>query len=244
MAQTAHTTADEFLDGRLLLIDKPREWTSFDAVKKIKSTIRRRFNLKKIKVGHAGTLDPLATGLLLICTGRMTKRINELTGLDKTYEGHFLLGATTPSYDLETEPENHRPTEHLTPEQVREAARNFVGEQDQMPPMYSAKQVGGQRAYTAARKGKTLELKPHRVTIHHFEVDTSELPRVGFRIVCSKGTYIRSIARDLGQALGCGAHLIDLRRTAIGDHAITDAVSPEAFAAALSPTPPDDPYRP
>ncbi len=234
MSKTETFSAEDFLEGRLLLIDKPLEWTSFDAVNKIKFALLRRFDLKKIKVGHAGTLDPLATGLLLICTGRMTKKISELTGLGKTYEGKFLLGSTTPSYDMETETENHLPTDRLTENQVAEAAQTFVGEQEQMPPMYSAKKVGGQRAYRAARKGKTIDLQPNRVVIHSFEADVSQLPTVGFRIVCSKGTYIRSIARDLGEKLGCGAHLISLRRTAIGDHQVDDAVSPQSFVDGLN----------
>lgn len=240
MPKTETLSAEDFLEGQLLLIDKPLEWTSFDAVNKIKHSLLRRFGFKKIKVGHAGTLDPLATGLLLVCTGRMTKRISELTGLDKTYEGQFLLGATTPSFDLETEAENHRPTDHLTEEQVVEAARSFVGELDQMPPMYSAKQVGGRRAYKAAREGKTIDLQPHRVVVHSFEVDAAQLPLVGFRIVCGKGTYIRSIARDLGEKLGCGAHLVALRRTAIGDHQVDGAVSPQSFADSLGAAQPPD----
>ena len=233
MSKTETLSAEDFLDGQLLLIDKPLEWTSFDAVNKIKFSLLRRFGFKKIKVGHAGTLDPLATGLLLICTGRMTKKISELTGLDKTYEGQFLLGATTPSFDLETETENHLPTEHLTEDQVKEAAQTLVGEQDQMPPMYSAKKVGGRRAYKAAREGTTIDLQPNRVVVHSFEVDTAQLPLVGFRIVCGKGTYVRSIARDLGEKLGCGAHLVALRRTAIGDHSVEKAVSPQSFVDSL-----------
>ncbi len=232
--ESSASGGEPFLEGKLLLIDKPLTWTSFDAVNKIKHAIRNRFGMKKIKVGHAGTLDPLATGLLLICTGRMTKKIVELTDLDKTYVGKITLGSTTPSYDLETDPENHKPTDHITEEEVREAAETFLGEQDQIPPIYSAKTVDGVRAYKSARRGQTPTMRVNRVVIHDIEVDTSALPVVGFKIVCGKGTYIRSIARDLGEKLGCGAHLSELRRTAIGDYRVEDAVSPEDFARSIS----------
>lgn len=222
-------TAADFQEGQILLIDKPLEWTSFDAVKKVRYVIRKKFGLKKLKVGHAGTLDPLATGLLILCTGRYTKKIADLTLHDKTYTGTFTLGATTPSYDLETAIENEKPTGHVTPEDVARAAREMVGRVEQMPPAFSAKKVDGKRAYNAARKGEDVKLKTQTVEIHSFEVDCSELPKVHFKIASSKGTYIRSIARDLGEALGTGAYLSELRRTAVGDFKVEDAVDPLAF---------------
>lgn len=226
-------TADDFLAGKLLLIDKPFGWTSFDAVKKVHYTIRKAFGLKKIKVGHAGTLDPLATGLLIICTGKFTKKIAELTLEDKTYTGTFTIGATTPSYDLESEVENHMPTAHITPEMVKDAAKKMSGVQMQMPPQFSAKQVDGKRAYESARKGIEVKLEPKEVNISRFEVDATSLPEVHFEITCSKGTYIRSMARDLGEILGCGAHLTKLVRTKVGAFELDDAVSPEVFQANL-----------
>lgn len=226
-------TADDFLAGKLLLIDKPFGWTSFDAVKKVHYTIRKAFGLKKIKVGHAGTLDPLATGLLIICTGKFTKKIAELTLEDKTYTGTFTIGATTPSYDLESEVENHKPTAHITPEKVKDAAKKMSGVQMQMPPQFSAKQVDGKRAYESARKGIEVKLEPREVKISRFEVDPTSLPEVHFEITCSKGTYIRSMARDLGEILGCGAHLTKLVRTKVGAFELKDAVSPEVFQANL-----------
>jgi tRNA pseudouridine55 synthase len=226
-------TADDFLAGKLLLIDKPFGWTSFDAVKKVHYTIRKAFGLKKIKVGHAGTLDPLATGLLIICTGKFTKKIAELTLEDKTYTGTFTIGATTPSYDLESEVENHMPTAHITLEMVKDAAKKMSGVQMQMPPQFSAKQVDGKRAYESARKGIEVKLEPKEVNISRFEVDATSLPEVHFEITCSKGTYIRSMARDLGEILGCGAHLTKLVRTKVGAFELKDAVSPEAFQANL-----------
>lgn len=226
-------TADDFLAGKLLLIDKPFGWTSFDAVKKVHYTIRKAFGLKKIKVGHAGTLDPLATGLLVICTGKFTKKIAELTLEDKTYTGTFTIGATTPSYDLESEVENHMSTAHITPEMVNDAAKKMSGVQMQMPPQFSAKQVDGKRAYESARKGIEVKLEPREVHISQFEVDTTSLPEVHFEITCSKGTYIRSMARDLGEMLGCGAHLTKLVRTKVGSFELDDAVSPEQFQSIL-----------
>jgi len=222
-------TEEEFKAGQLLLIDKPLTWTSFDAVAKVRYAIRKKFNLKKLKVGHAGTLDPLATGLLIICTGKFTKRIADLTVENKTYTGTFTLGATTPSYDLETETENHHSTDDITDEMVQEAVSKMSGAIMQMPPVFSAKKVDGKRAYISARKGKEVKLEARPVIISKFEVDTSALPEVKFEIECSKGTYIRSIARDLGEALECGAHLTELRRTKIGDYSAENAIDPVEF---------------
>ncbi len=226
-------SVQDFLDGQILLIDKPLTWTSFDAVKKIRYIILKKFGLKKIKVGHAGTLDPLASGLLVICTGKFTKKIAELTLTDKTYTGTFLLGSTTPSYDLETAIEDEKPTEHITPAMVESVAAGMRGTHLQMPPQFSAKQVDGKRAYDSARQGIAVVLEPKEIHISHFKVDTTNLPEVRFVITCSKGTYIRSMARDLGENLGCGAHLTSLIRTAVGDFQLGDAVSPEGFQEAM-----------
>ena len=203
--------------GRVLLINKPLRWTSFDVVNKI------RFKLKTKKVGHAGTLDPLATGLLIVCVGRMTKRIDEFMGLEKEYTGSFTLGQVTPSYDLETNVEDTRDISHLTEAMVREATRSFQGRIQQLPPAHSAIKVGGKRAYEFARKGQPVELSPREVEITAFDITEVQFPRVFFRIVCSKGTYIRSIARDFGAALGVGAHLSSLCRTRIGPHTLEQA---------------------
>lgn len=203
--------------GRLLLINKPLTWTSFDVVNKI------RFKLKIKKVGHAGTLDPLATGLLIVCVGRMTKRIDEFMGLEKEYTGHFTLGQVTPSYDLETAVEETRDISSVKPEMIFSATRPFVGRIQQRPPAHSAIKISGKRAYEMARKGEAVELKLREVEVTAFEITAVELPRVSFRIVCSKGTYIRSIARDFGEALGVGAHLSSLCRTRIGPYLLSDA---------------------
>jgi len=222
-------SVEEFQSGQLLLIDKPLTWTSFDAVAKVRYAIRKKFNLKKLKVGHAGTLDPLATGLLIICTGKFTKRIADLTLENKTYTGAFTIGATTPSYDLETKTENQQSTDHITGEMVEAAVRKMRGTIMQMPPVFSAKKVDGKRAYISARKGKEVKLEPRPIIISMFEVDTSDLPLVKFEIECSKGTYIRSIAHDLGGALGCGAHLSELRRTKIGEYSAEKSIDPIEF---------------
>lgn len=202
---------------RLLLINKPLEWTSFDVVNKL------RYKLKIKKIGHAGTLDPLATGLLIICTGKMTKRIEEFMGFEKEYTGTFVLGHTTPSHDLETEVVVHSSIDHLTKEEIIKAASGFTGRISQLPPMHSAIRVGGKRAYDFARKGKEVELKSREVEVSEFEITNITLPKVSFRIVCSKGTYIRSIARDFGNALGVGAYLSELCRTRIGTYLLADA---------------------
>lgn len=227
-------TADEVLEGQLLLIDKPLEWTSFDAVKKVRYLLRKKFGFKKLKVGHAGTLDPLATGLLLICTGRYTKQIQHLTLADKTYTGKITIGATTPSFDLETEPENHQAIDQLSDEQLMTEAAKMVGWQDQVPPAFSAKWVDGKRAYESARKGIEVELKSHHIEIKSFEVEKIDRPEVHFSISCSKGTYIRSIARDYGMNLGVGGYLSGLRRTQVGTYDVQEAISPQAFEEALN----------
>lgn len=222
----------DFARGELLLIDKSLDWTSFDAVNKVRRLISRKIG-KKLKVGHAGTLDPKATGLLLICTGAMTKKINDLVGLDKEYTGTFFLGATTPSYDTETEINQKFEISHLNSEIIRAAAQKFTGTLQQLPPQFSAKLVDGKRAYLSARKNKEVKMEPVTITIKEFEITRVELPEIDFRVVCSKGTYIRSLARDLGEALQTGAYLTSLRRTRIGPYAITDAITVEQFEALL-----------
>lgn len=208
-------------EARVLLVNKPYEWTSFDVVNKL------RYRLKIKKIGHAGTLDPLATGLLIICTGKMTKRIEEFMGLEKEYTGTFVLGQSTPSHDLETEVNEQHDISALTEEMIRSATRNFTGKISQLPPIHSAIRVGGKRAYQFARKGKEVELKPREVEVSVFEITSIDLPNVNFRIVCSKGTYIRSIARDYGSLLGVGAYLSRLCRTRIGSFTLENALEIE-----------------
>ncbi len=222
-------TKEDFLDGQVLLIDKPLEWTSFQAVNAIKWTLLRKFNLKKIKIGHAGTLDPLATGLLLICTGKFTKKISELQGQFKEYTGTIILGATTPSYDLETEIDMEFPTDHITEALVCATALTFIGEIAQTPPIFSALKKDGKRLYEYAREGATVEIKPRLIAISEFEITSIKLPEIDFRLVCSKGTYVRSLAHDFGKIMRSGAHLSALRRTKIGDYNVNNAVSPEFF---------------
>lgn len=211
------------------MFDKPAYWTSFDLVNKVRIMIRSSFGIKKIKVGHAGTLDPLATGLLIICTGRATKKIDEFRDLDKEYVATFHLGATTPSFDLETETDNHYPTEHITEEMVKEVLNGFIGEQKQLPPMYSAKLLDGKRAYEFARKGIEKELEPVTVFLKDIELLSFNMPEIKVRMICSKGTYIRSFARDFGVALKSGSYLSALQRTAIGSYNVRDAYSIEDF---------------
>lgn len=213
----------EFAEGSTILVDKPYKWTSFDVVNKLRWHLRKKLGVKKLKVGHAGTLDPLATGLLVICIGKHTKRINDFINEQKEYTGTILLGKTTPSYDLETEYDQEFDVSGVTKEDINKVAESFLGEQDQVPPIFSAKQVDGKRAYEHARKGKEVELKPNRITIHTFEVDSSSFPEIEFRVVCSKGTYIRSIASDFGKRLNAGATLIELRRTRSGEFDINDS---------------------
>lgn len=219
-----------YQQGKILLIDKPLTWSSFQAVNKIKYTLKRKYNLpKSFKIGHAGTLDPLATGLLIICTGKFTKRIPELQGMVKEYTGTFHLGATTPSYDLETEIDQTFPTEHLTESLINETTQQFIGEIDQKPPVFSAIKKDGKRLYEHARKGEEVEIAARKVTIHEFEITRIALPEVDFRVVCSKGTYIRSLAYDFGLALESGAHLSALRRTKIGEFSVENAEKVEEF---------------
>ncbi len=221
-------------EGQILLIDKPLTWSSFQAVNKIKWAIKKKYNLKKIKVGHAGTLDPLATGLLLICTGKFTKKIPQLQGQLKEYTGTFTLGATTPSYDLETEVNNTYPINHITPELLNNTATAFLGEINQYPPIFSAIKKDGKRLYELAREGKTTAIEPRKVTIHEFTLTRVSLPEVDFKVVCSKGTYIRSLANDFGKALNSGAYLSALRRTKIGDYNVDNAIAPDNFASLLT----------
>ena len=227
-------TAEDFLTGQVLLIDKPLHWTSFQAVNKLRWEIRQAFNIKKIKVGHAGTLDPLATGLLIICTGKMTKQIDNYQGQIKEYTGTFVLGSTTPSFDLETEINKTFPTEHISEELIHSTTQQFIGDIEQFPPVFSAIKKDGKRLYEFARAGEDVEIKPRTVHISAFEITKIDGNNLEFRVICSKGTYIRSLANDFGKALNSGAHLSVLRRTKIGDFNVNNAVSPEDFIASLS----------
>lgn len=222
-------TAEDYKNGQVLLIDKPLNWTSFQVVNKLRWEIRQQFNIKKIKVGHAGTLDPLATGLLVICTGKQTKEIHIYQGQVKEYTGTFVLGATTPSYDLETEIDKTFPTTHITEALLHATTNEFVGDIQQKPPIFSAIKKDGKRLYEIARKGETVEIQPRQVSVLEFEITSVNLPEVTFRIVCSKGTYIRSLAHDFGVALNSGAHLSSLRRTKIGDFNVDKALTVEKF---------------
>ena len=228
-------TSVDFLEGQVLLIDKPLKWSSFQAVNKLKYILKRHYNLpKKFKIGHAGTLDPLATGLLIVCTGKFTKRITEIQGQAKEYTGTFTVGATTPSYDLETEIDATFPTEHITSDLIQETTKQFLGEIDQKPPVYSAIKKEGKRLYEHARAGEEVEIAFRKTTIYEFEITRIELPEIDFRVTCSKGTYIRSLAFDFGIALNSGAYLSALRRTKIGDYSVENAIEPEAFEKTLS----------
>jgi tRNA pseudouridine55 synthase len=226
--------AQDYLDGQLLLIDKPLKWTSFQVVNKLRWHIRRAYDLKKIKVGHAGTLDPLATGLLIICTGKMTKQINTFQEQIKTYTGTLELGSTTPSYDLETEIDHRFTTDHITNNIIYETINEFRGEIDQFPPVFSALKKEGKRLYEFARAGENVEIKSRKVTIHNFEVLNIKNKAVDFCVTCSKGTYIRSLAHDFGKALKSGAHLTALRRTKIGSYSVENAASIEDFILTLN----------
>ncbi len=218
-----------FLDGEILYFDKPLEWTSFDLVNKVRYMIKRKLGVKKFKIGHAGTLDPLATGVLVVCTGKATKRIEELQYQTKEYVATLRLGATTPSFDLEQEIDAEYPTEHITREMVEETLKSFLGEIQQIPPVYSAVKVNGKRAYDYARKGNEVELKPKLLVIDEIELLDCQLPYITIRVVCSKGTYIRALARDIGIALKSGAHLTSLRRTRVGDITVENCISLEEF---------------
>ena len=226
-------TEEDFKNGQVLLIDKPLEWTSFQVVNKLRWHIKQRFKLKKIKVGHAGTLDPLATGLLIICTGKQTKEIHTYQGQIKEYTGTFSIGATTPSYDLETEVNETFSINHITEALLKETTKQFLGEIQQKPPIFSAIKKDGKRLYELARKGETTEIKARAVTVSEFEITNINLPKVDFRVVCSKGTYIRSLAYDFGKALHSGAHLSALRRTKIGDFSVEKSASIESFIESL-----------
>ena len=220
---------EQFLNGEIILIDKPLDWTSFQVVNKIRWLIRSTFGIKKIKVGHAGTLDPLASGLLILCTGKMTKSIEQFIGQEKEYTGTFTLGSTTPSYDLETEVDNTFPTDHITEELLQATLNQFVGTIDQYPPVFSALKKDGKRLYEFAREGIEVEIPARKVNIHSFELTQKVIPKVDFKVICSKGTYIRSLANDFGKALNSGAHLSALRRTRIGEFNIEHAISIEDF---------------
>ena len=227
-------TVEDFLDGQILLINKPLGWTSFDVVRKIKNLIRTKYSLKKIKVGHAGTLDPLATGLLIVCTGKFTKRISELQGQAKIYTGDITLGGTTPSYDLETEVDATFETSHISEELIKKTTSQFTGKIDQKPPIFSALKRGGERLYEKARRGESIEIEARKVSVHAFDITEIEIPKVSFEIKCGKGTYIRSIAYDFGLALNSGAHLSKLCRTAIGDYQLADALDVSNFEKQLN----------
>ncbi len=223
-------SAEDYQAGKVLLIDKPLTWSSFQAVNKLKYALKRKYNLpKSFKIGHAGTLDPLATGLLIVCTGKFTKSISEIQGQDKEYTGTITVGATTPSYDLETEVNQSFPTEHITAELIQATTQQFLGDIQQQPPVFSAIKKDGKRLYEHARKGEEVEIAFREVRIESFEITRIALPEIDFRVVCSKGTYIRSLAYDFGLALGSGAHLSALRRTKIGNYSVDDAILADAF---------------
>lgn len=234
MTAQKNIEAFDFKAGEIILVDKPLHWTSFDVVNKIRWNLKQLYKVKKIKVGHAGTLDPLATGLLIICTGSKTKVSQSLTAEDKTYTGTFLLGKTTPSYDLETTFNGDFPTEHISEEKIREVVKTFLGEQLQTPPVFSAKKIDGKRAYESARAGKEVKMRQNLITIHSFTVDTERFPEVDFKIKCSKGTYIRSIAYDFGKRLDSGATLTGLRRIQSGKFNIENAKSVDEWLAVIN----------
>ncbi|MDP4283890.1 MAG: tRNA pseudouridine(55) synthase TruB [Bacteroidota bacterium] len=219
---------NNFEEGRVLLIDKPFDWTSFDVIRKIRNTIKIK------KVGHAGTLDPFATGLLIVCTGKFTKRINEFMAQEKEYTGTITLGAVTPTYDLESEPENFKPIDGITEEIIRETTKQFTGEILQTPPIHSAIKQNGKPVYLLARKGVDVVLEPRKITIHSFEITQINMPVITFKVVCTTGTYIRSLANDFGETLGCGGYLSQLRRTRIGNFKVEDAISMEDFVTEYS----------
>lgn len=214
----------DFLAGEMLLFDKPLNWTSFDVVKKIRFLLKHSLGVKKIKVGHAGTLDPLASGLVIVCTGKATKKIDEYQGMTKEYIANIRLGSTTPTYDLESEPDEFFPYEHITEQNLNTVINQFTGEIEQIPPIFSAIKVQGKKAYDLARKGETVELKSRQITIYEIEVLEFNLPDITVNVKCSKGTYIRSLAYDMGKALHSGAHLTGLRRTRIGEFSVDDAI--------------------
>lgn len=223
-------TTEDFLEGQVLLIDKPLTWSSFQAVNKLKYLLKRHYNLpKKFKIGHAGTLDPLASGLLIVCTGKFTKKITEIQAQTKEYTGTITVGATTPSYDLETEIDATFPVDHISEALILETTQQFLGEIDQKPPVFSAIKKDGKRLYEHARAGEEVEITSRKTTIYEFEITRIDLPDIDFRVQCSKGTYIRSLAFDFGKALQSGGHLTVLRRTKIGEYDVKNAVTPEVF---------------
>ncbi|MEI6764462.1 MAG: tRNA pseudouridine(55) synthase TruB [Bacteroidota bacterium] len=224
-----------FEEGETLLINKPYAWTSFDVIGKMRVILKYRIGLKKVKTGHAGTLDPLATGLLIVCTGKFTKRIDEFQGMEKEYTGTFRMGATTPSFDMETDEDAHFDYSHLTESLINQSAQKFVGELMQEPPIFSAVKIDGKRAYEHARKGRSVLLEPRKITISEFEITRIALPDIDFRIVCSKGTYIRALARDYGTELNCGAYLSALCRTRIGIYRLSDAMTMDEFETSVQP---------
>ena len=211
-------------EGELILIDKELNWTSFDVVNKIRYAIKKKFDIKKIKVGHAGTLDPLATGLLIICCGKMTKSINNFSAMNKTYSGKITIGSTTPSYDLETKPNVHYPIDHINEKLILKTAKKFIGKIFQTPPIFSAIKKDGVRLYNLARQGKEIKIDKREISIDSFEITSFNLPEISFNVTCSKGTYIRSLAHDFGKELNSGAHLSELRRIKIGDYSVKDSV--------------------
>ncbi|MAE08782.1 MAG: tRNA pseudouridine(55) synthase TruB [Bacteroidetes bacterium] len=225
--------AFNFEEGELLLIDKPMGWTSFDVVNSIRSTIKKTLNIKKIKVGHAGTLDPLATGLLIVCTGKFTKRIDSFQDLDKVYIGSMFVGATTPSYDKETEVDSTFDINNISKSQLLETATQFLGETEQVPPIFSAVKIEGKRAFEYARKNNEVKLNSRKITIRKFELLSFDLPEINFIVECSKGTYIRSLVNDFGKALNNGAYMSSLRRTAIGNYTVSDALSVKEIKNAI-----------
>jgi tRNA pseudouridine55 synthase len=226
-------TAEDYQNGQFLLIDKPLNWTSFQVVNKLRWEIRQRYSIKKIKVGHAGTLDPLATGLLILCTGKFTKKIETYQAQEKEYTGTITVGGTTPSYDLETEINEFFPIDHITETLIKETTQQFLGEIDQKPPIFSALKKDGRKLYEIARAGETVEIKTRKITISEFEITNVNLPHIDFRVVCSKGTYIRSLAYDFGKALNSGGHLSALRRTKIGNYSVEDSESIGGFIERL-----------
>lgn len=219
----------DFVEGEVLLFDKGLTWTSFDIVNKVRYLIKKQLNIKNIKVGHAGTLDPLATGLLIVCTGKKTKMIDTYQAQTKEYVATLKIGATTPSFDRESEEDSFFSTVHITKELIQKVLAQFIGEQDQLPPIFSAKKIDGKKAYEIARKGKEFELRPNRIVIYELELVNYQPPLLGIRVVCGKGTYIRSLARDIGVALNSGAYLHDLRRTRIGKYSVENAYEISEF---------------
>lgn len=233
MKNYANLTKEDFLNGQIILIDKPLHWSSFQAVNKLKRAILRKFQLKKIKIGHAGTLDPLASGLLLICTGKFTKKIPEIQNASKVYTGEITIGATTPSFDMETAVNQLFPYEHISPEIIEKEKQNFIGDILQFPPVFSALKKDGKRLYELARQGQEVEISPRKITIYSLNVNSENFPKLTFEVHCSKGTYIRSLANDFGKALQSGGYLSELRRTKIGEFSVEDALSPDTFVTLL-----------